>query len=258
MSTAVVTLSLEGTRLAERLVRKMPNCTVYVHEDVDSPIAASFFRSVIELTAAIFSEYSSIIYITPSGVAVRAVAPCLKHKTVDPAVVVVDVLGRWAISLVSGHEGGANDLAVLVSNILHSEPVISTTSEALKTIIVGIGCRKGATADRIIAAVDSALAIAQLNRSQVRLLSSADIKSDEQGLLEAARVLGIPLRFISSEEIRNCVVSFRRSNFVHQRVNLPAVAEPCALLAGRRTTLLLRKTIYNGVTVAIARESFLS
>ncbi len=47
-------------------------------------------------------------------------------------MVVVDVGARWAISLLSGHEGGANDLAVAVGNILAAEPVISTTSEALK------------------------------------------------------------------------------------------------------------------------------
>lgn len=257
MSTAIVTLSPEGKRVAEILMRRLPDCRLYVHEDVDSDPAADSFHSVIQLTAALFNKNSGIIYIAPCGVAVRAVAPCLKHKALDPAVVVVDVLARWAVSLVSGHEGGANDLALAVSNILRAEPVITTTTEALKTVIVGVGCRKGTASEQIIAAVNSALAQAELSLSEVRLLSSADVKADEQGLLEAARELGIPLRFISSEEIRHCAVDFQHSDFVNEQVNIPGVAEPSALLAGRRTKLILRKTSYNGVTVAIARESSL-
>ncbi len=258
MSIAVVTLSREGALLAERLEGKLADCRVYVHENVQGQSASLRFHSITELTATIFDQYSGIVYIAPCGVAVRAVAPHLEHKTRDPAVVAVDVLGRWAVSLVSGHEGGANDLAVAVSNILYSEPVISTTTEALKTLIVGVGCRRGTRSDQIVAAVKQALVNAGLNLSDVRLLSSAEIKADEQGLLEAARELGIPLRFLSSEEIRNCALDFQRSDFVCQRVDLPAVAEPSALLAGRRTRLVVRKKKYDGVTVAVARESSLS
>jgi len=168
---------------------------------------------------------------------------------------VVDVGARWAVSLLSGHEGGANDLALAVSNILFAEPIISTTTEAAKTLIVGIGCRRGTGSKQIVAAVNKTLADARLSLSEVRLLSSADLKADEPGLLEAARELGIPLRFIWSEEIRACISDFRHSDFVEERVHLPAVAEPCALLAGRRTKLIVRRMSYNGVTVAVAKES---
>jgi cobalt-precorrin 5A hydrolase len=63
------------------------------------------------------------------------------------------------------------------------------------------------------------------------------------------------LRFIAAEEIRSTTKQFRHSRFVAKKVNLPAVAEPAALLAGRRTQLILPKTIFNQVTVAIAREN---
>jgi precorrin-3B methylase len=171
--------------------------------------------------------------------------------------VVVDVGGRWAISLLSGHEGGANDLALSVSNILAAEPVITTTTEAVKTIIVGVGCRRGTPAEPIIEAIRQALATANASIEQVRLLASADIKRDEAGLLEASRQLGIPLRLVSSEEIRQSPRGFERSDFVQEKVNLPAVAEPAALLAGRRTRLLLPKQIFPSVTVALAREDTL-
>jgi cobalt-precorrin 5A hydrolase len=258
MSVAVITLSAEGAKLALRLASGLPTADVYIHDKVSGDWAAQRFGSVVDLTGRIFNNYDGLIYIMPSGVVVRSIAPHLRHKTQDPAIVAVDVMARWAVSLLSGHEGGANDLAVSVGNILAAEPVISTTTEAVKTLIIGIGCRRGTESHKICAAVLSVLDETNLELDQVRLLSSADIKRDEGGLIAAAQELGIPLRFISSEEIRNALGCFQHSDFVEEKVNLPAVAEPCALLAGRRTKLIVQKRTYNGITVAVAQESSLS
>jgi cobalt-precorrin 5A hydrolase len=257
MTIAVITLSEDGANLADRLARTLPACHLYLHENVTGTWKAERFGGIMDLTATIFAKHTGLVYIAPCGVAVRAIAPHLKHKTRDPAVVVVDVCGRWAVSLAGGHEGGANDLAVTVANILSAEPVITTTTEALKTLIVGIGCRRGVASRNIVEAVEETLKGAGLDLCEVRLLSSADIKADEAGLLAAARELGVPLRFMSSVELRNCALDFQHSDFVEEKVNLPAVAEPAALLAGRRTRLLVRKQIYNGVTIAVAEESCL-
>jgi cobalt-precorrin 5A hydrolase len=202
----------------------------------------------------VFAQYDGLIYILPTGVVVRALAPLLQHKTTDPAVVAVDVGGRWAVSLLSGHEGGANDLALAVANVLGAEPVISTTTEAVKDLIVGIGCRRGTACRAIVQAVQGALAAAGGALQQVRLLASADLKADEAGLLAAAVELGVPLRLIAADEIRRTALAFTHSSFVQDKVDLPAVAEPAALLAGRRTRLILPKQIFPPVTVAIARE----
>jgi cobalt-precorrin 5A hydrolase len=196
-----------------------------------------------------------IVFVGPVGVMVRALAPHLQSKLTDPPVVVMDVLGRYAISLVSGHEGGANALALRVANLLGAEPVITTTTDASRTIIVGVGCRRGCRAEAIIKAVRESLDAAGLGPQQVRYLASVDIKRDEPGLVEAAKRLGMPLRLIAAEEIRACRRDFNPSPLAQEKVDLPAVAEPAALLAGRRTTFVLRKTIREGVTVAIARES---
>ena len=88
-------------------------------------------------------------------------------------------------------------------------------------------------------------------------MASASLKSDEAGLLQAAKELGLNLRFIAADEILSTAKKFGHSKFVADKVKLPAVAEPSALLAGRRTQLILPKTIINGVTVAIARENCL-
>jgi cobalt-precorrin 5A hydrolase len=257
MKTALISLSEEGAGLVNRLKAGLGDADIFLHEKVSKSFEGRRFKSIITLTKEIFDHYEGLVYAAPCGVVVRALAQNIKHKTTDPGVVVVDAVGRFAVSLLGGHEGGANGLAVTISNIIGAEPVISTTTEALKTVIVGIGCRRGVKADAIVNAVDLALAEAGVERAEVRLLASADIKRDEKGLLEAAGLLGIPLRFIPSEEIRSSVRGFARSGFVEKKVHLPAVAEPAALLAGRRTRLILPKMKSGAVTVALARESFM-
>jgi cobalt-precorrin 5A hydrolase len=253
---AAISLSREGARVAVKLAAAWPHCEIFLHASVTGGVETDCkrFDRLVELTADIFPSYRGLIYIAPLGAVVRAIAPCLRHKTLDPAVVAVDVGGRWAVSLVGGHEGGANELALAVANILGAEPVVSTTTEAVKDLIVGIGCRRGAAASAIVAAVEEALSLAGCHLARVRLLASADIKADERGLGDAARQLGLPLRLISAEEIRHTARTFEHSAFVHEKVGLPAVAEPAALLAGSRTRLILSKQILHGVTIAIARE----
>jgi cobalt-precorrin 5A hydrolase len=256
-TTAVITLSAAGAALALRLARDLRLCDVYLHEGIARRFVGKRFESVVALTRRIFRHYKELVYIMPCGVVVRALDGLPRHKTEDPAVVVVDVGGRYAVSLLSGHEGGANALALRAANALAAEPVITTTSEAVKDVTVGVGCRRGAVAADIVAAVRQGLRRARVKPSRVRWLASADLKKNEVGLLAAAEKLGFDLRFISSGEIRSTVKAFNRSEFVQSKVKLPAVAEPAALLAGRRTSLLLPKTVIRGVTVAVARENCL-
>jgi cobalt-precorrin 5A hydrolase len=257
MKVALISLSTEGARLLFKLAPHFPEAPLFLHEKVRADLPGKRFGQVFPLIKEIFAQFAGLVLVMPTGVAVRAVAPLLRHKTEDPAVVVVDAGGRFAISLLSGHEGGANDLAVTVGNILGAEPVITTTTEALKQVIVGVGCRRGLSANKILQAIDTALAEAGVKREEIRWLASADVKADEAGLLQAAEVLGVPLRLVDSEEIRLSSRPFQHSAFVQEKVNLPAVAEAAALLAGRRTRLILPKKAYNGVTVALARENFL-
>ena len=282
MKTALITLSTEGARLLAPLVGRLPEARLFIHESVwdesnrreadrhdpgrrdDSTRSdpepadprAERFAKIADLTAALFPVCRGLVFAAPCGVVVRALAPLVKSKFEDPAVVVLDVGGRWAVSLLSGHEGGANDLAVRVANWIGAEPVITTTTEALKSVIVGIGCRRGTPAERIVAAIREALLEAGIALEEVRLLASADLKADEAGLLAAAETLGVPIRFLPAAEIRTSPRKFSHSDFVAEKVNLPAVAEPAALLAGRRTQFICRKKMYNGITIALAREGF--
>jgi cobalt-precorrin 5A hydrolase len=251
---ALVTLCDQGARLIARLAPRLPGATSFVHETVAELPEATRFARIKELTREIFGQFTGLVYVAPTGVVVRSIAECLEHKTIDPAVVVVDVGGRWAVSLLSGHEGGANELALTVANLLGAEPIVTTTTEAAKDLIVGVGCRRGTASGAIVAAVREALELAGCPLERVRLMASADIKHDEPGLIEAASELGVALRLVSSQEIRQTPREFAKSALAQEKVDLPAVAEPAALLAGRRTRLLLPRQILHGLTVAIARE----
>jgi cobalt-precorrin 5A hydrolase len=255
---AFITLSSEGVKLFAHLKKTFPKADYFVHESVTEEVSDGRFKNVVGLTAEVFGNYEGILFISPCGVAVRAISGNLRHKTTDPAVVQMDVGGRYAVSLLSGHEGGANDLAIAVANAVGADPVISTSTEAVKNIIVGVGCRKGKEAEKIVEAIKSSLDEASTSIEKVRFIASADVKMEEEGLISAARMMDVPLRFIPSDEIRNSTREFQRSEFVDKSVGLPAVAEPTALLAGRRTTLILPKRKYDGITVAISKENSLS
>lgn len=82
-----------------------------------------------ETTGRLFAECEAVIFACACGIAVRAVAPFVVSKTTDPAVVVVDELGRHAISLLSGHIGGANELTLRIASAIGADPVITTATD---------------------------------------------------------------------------------------------------------------------------------
>ena len=76
-----------------------------------------------------FETKRPLIFVGAVGIAIRAVAPFVRHKSLDPPVVVLDEGGRFVVSLLSGHLGGANELARKIADLLGATPVITTASE---------------------------------------------------------------------------------------------------------------------------------
>lgn len=86
--------------------------------------------SLSRWTAEAFNAYDALVFVGAVGIAVRAVAPYLKSKAQDPAVVAVDECGRFAVPVVSGHLGGANDLAREIAAVCGAMAVITTATDA--------------------------------------------------------------------------------------------------------------------------------
>ncbi len=89
-----------------------------------------------EWTRKRFNLAGALIFIGAAGIAVRCIAPHLADKTEDPAVLVVDDQGKFVISLLSGHIGGANALARRVAEMLQATPVITTATDGAKLFAV--------------------------------------------------------------------------------------------------------------------------
>ena len=87
------------------------------------------FCSLSAWTSAHFSQSDGLVYVGAAGIALRAIAPHLQSKTTDPAVVVVDECARYAIPILSGHLGGANDLARAIGRVCGALPVLTTATD---------------------------------------------------------------------------------------------------------------------------------
>lgn len=83
-----------------------------------------------------FAEADALVFVCACGIAVRAIAPHVKDKTKDPAVIVVDELGHHVIPILSGHLGGANMLAEEIAELIGSQAVITTATDINKKFSV--------------------------------------------------------------------------------------------------------------------------
>ena len=97
-----------------------------------------------EALSMAWNECDAIVLFLAAGAAVRLVAPLLEAKRYDPGVACVDDAGRFAVALVGGHMGGANELAGRVADALGATPVITTASDSLRVPALDfLGARLG-------------------------------------------------------------------------------------------------------------------
>ncbi len=202
--------------------------------------------------ATAYRLHSHWILLAASGIALRFLNGLIEDKQTDPAVVVLDEAGRYATSLLAGHEGGANRLAYRVANVVGAVPVISTATEALKPLVIGIGCRKNVSVTQIESAVFQVLGDYSLNA--VREVATIDLKAEEPGLIEFCEQHNLPLRVLAKETVAARGWVTQASDWVHKNIGLDGVCEPCALIACGRGQLIVPKTALDGVAVAVVKD----
>ena len=120
MTCAYIAFTARGLALAQQLAAACPGSVARGGADG---------VRLTDWTAAQFAQNDALIFVGAAGIAVRAIAPHCRSKAADPAVVVLDEGGQFAIPLLSGHLGGANELAQRLAAVCHAVPVITTATD---------------------------------------------------------------------------------------------------------------------------------
>lgn len=132
MRAAIFSVTRQGAELSERIAAAISpqwRATRYCFEKHPSGGAVTF-EKLSRTVAETFTVYDALIFVCACGIAVRSVAPNIYSKQTDPAVVVVDDSGRFAVSLLAGHIGGANRLTELIAGAIGAQPVITTATDS--------------------------------------------------------------------------------------------------------------------------------
>lgn len=124
-SIAVITLSEVANESAHKLEKEIGATLFSTRHQEDF----QFIDDLKNRTGEIMSNYDLVIFFSALGICVRSIAPFLKDKHTDPAVICIDTTGKYVISVASGHIGGANDWTKRIAGILGAEPVITTQSD---------------------------------------------------------------------------------------------------------------------------------
>ena len=321
-----------AARLRERLEQEGDQVTAFsTKEETGTSLVAPMGLPLAQWTRQSMDEAQGIIFIGACGIAVRSIAPWLRGKDRDPAVVVLDENAHFAVSLLSGHVGGANDLARQTAELTGAQPVVTTATDSggrfpvddwavkpgllipclkdakrismavlegeevgfcsclpwkgelprglrekengpvgicvstdirrkpfahtlnlvPRTVVLGIGCRRGTPAAVIGSRVRQALAEQGIPLEAVEAVASIDLKADEEGLLAFCRELGVSLTVYSAAELAAVEGSVSPSSFVQTTTGVDNVCERAAILRSGGT-LLFPKAAGEGVTVAAA------
>jgi cobalt-precorrin 5A hydrolase len=132
---AIVAITKRGVETAlkikEALTKQDFLSIVYAPEKYSQPGVVPMEQKFDEFVKERYQSVDAIVGVMATGIIIRAVAPLLQGKLVDPAVVGVDAQGRFVISLLSGHYGGANQLTRLIADGIGATPVVTTASDVM-------------------------------------------------------------------------------------------------------------------------------
>jgi cobalt-precorrin 5A hydrolase len=140
-SSAIVAITKQGIRIARKIKENIGDVDIYVPAKYDdSKKDINWFEEQTgEIIASLFKRYDALICIFSLGAVIRLIAPVVRNKKSDPAVLVIDDRAKFVISALSGHLGGANELARKVSSFLpNSESVITTAADVNETVPVDL------------------------------------------------------------------------------------------------------------------------
>ncbi len=234
-----------------------------------------------------FKECQLIVFVGAVGIAVRTIAPYIKNKLVDPAVLSVDEGGNFARNnmIINSMKAAKDFAAALVDGqevgLFTDYPIISALPRQIvlkdkgvtglaitknrnvnpfdltvqlwpRNIYLGIGCRRGTTLESIETLVLPKLKELGIDLRTIVGVASVDLKKDEAGLLNFAAKYNWEISFFTAEELQNAAGEFSSSDFVKSVVGVSNVCERSAVLAANNGSIISSKCSLNGVTLAVA------
>lgn len=126
---AIVVVTRNALELAKRIQSHFPDSKIFAHKVLGYEEGEVIEGDLKGFTGALFQQYDSLVFVMAMGIVMRCIAPWLQHKSTDPGVVVMDEKGTFAISLLSGHLGGANELTRTIAAKVNAIPVITTATD---------------------------------------------------------------------------------------------------------------------------------
>ena len=334
MKVAVFAYSRQGCRTARKVMGYFQGQEIqaYTMERFEEPGFGGIGRPSKPFYELIFAWADTLVFVGSVGIAVREIAPFVRSKLTDPAVISMDELGTFVIPLLSGHIGGANDLALRLAEVVGGTAVITTATDINKKFSVdawaarnglhitnlntakavsaeilerpvpiksdfpivndlpnatvsadsgrigiyisckkdkpfeetlllvprvlhlGIGCRRGTPVENFRQAVDTVLKEHNIHPKAIKQVTSIDIKSNETGLLEFCQERELPAVFYSAQQLWEVPGEFTKSQCVLRYTGVDNVCERSSMIGAEK--LLVKKTVRNGVTVAISAEAW--
>jgi len=139
-SIAIVAITKNGIDIADSLKKYFPSWKIFVPSKFrqEGKDIEWFEESTTLKIKELFERYSALVCIFSLGAVIRLIAPHMKDKKTDPAIVVIDDTAKFVISTLSGHLGGANELTEKIASVLNATPVITTAADVNKTIAVDL------------------------------------------------------------------------------------------------------------------------
>lgn len=310
MDTVTVAFTERGVKLALRLAEFLGG-TVYAPARFSREGVNVIDCPLTEWVGEMFRRADALVFVGACGIAVRAIAPHVADKMADPAVVVVDEAGKFVVPVLSGHVGGANELARKIAGFLRAVPVITTATDvnglpavdewavkndcaienprAVKDVssrvleglpvgvavtwekvptpfpvtlmlrprvlMLGAGCNRNTDPAEFERSATDFLAGAGVSVLSLRALASVDLKKDEAAMRIFAEAHNVPFVTFTAGELQAVRGDFTRSEIVRRFTGTDNVCErACVLAAGEGAVLLRSKTVYNGITFALARS----
>ena len=309
VTAAVVAFTDSGAALALR-VAGLLGADAWAPEGRCLPGMQPLSEPIAAWAGRRFADRDALVFVGACGIAVRAIAPHLRSKTVDPAVLVVDEAGRHVVPLVGGHIGGANELAVRLAAWLDAEPVLTTATDlnglpavdtwavrhgcaienpaAIKQVaartlaghpvgvavteqlldppfpvtlwlrprqlVLGVGCRRQVDASMLEEAVRDFLRGAGVSILSLAAVASIDLKAREPAILALCARHGLPFDTHTAEELAAVPGRFTASERVLAHTGVDNVCERAAVRTAGNGVLLRGKTLYPGITLALARR----